>query len=43
MQLLKQTLDWTSTRHDMNFVKHITNMKSTGITNKSKNMGLILI
>ena len=43
MQTLDQGLDITPTSHDRNFVKHITNMKSTDGNNRYEHKDLILI
>ena len=43
MKILKQELDWTPTSDDMNFIKHVTNIHSTGHNNRSKHRVLILI
>jgi len=43
LQKQGQGLDWTPTSHDRHFVKHVTNMKSIGLNNRSEHRGLILI
>ena len=43
MKTLEQGIDLNHTIHDMYFVKHIINMKSTCHNNKFEHKGLILI
>ena len=39
----QKELIWTPPSHDKNFFKHVTNMKATGVNNKTEHGGLILI
>lgn len=43
LQKHHEGLDWTSTSHDRHFVKHITNMKSIGLNNRTEHRDIILI
>ena len=43
MKILEQGLDCNPTSHEKGFVKHITNMHSTGLNNRSEHRGITLI
>ena len=43
MQILEKILDMTPTSHDRHFIKHVTNMYSTGHNKIYEHSGLILI